>query len=206
MNNCNFDELKKTKLFATCSDEAIALLMESPYRRHEYAAGKRILNAGEPCRSLMILTKGEVVTRMMSEEGREVLVENLKAPILLAPAFLFSTKNVVPVDATALTDCAVWFINREAFFKLIQTEPSVLRVFLEILSNRGNFLSNKMFSFAVKGLKSRVLDYLETHNNISSVSRVAQQLGVTRPSLSRVLSEMIADGLIVKDTDGYTMK
>lgn len=206
MNNYSFDELKKIKLFSGCSDESLALLLESPYRRQDYAAGRRIFNAGDPCRSLMILTEGEVVTRMMSEEGREVLVDNLKAPILMAPAFLFSTKNVVPVDATALTDCTVWFINREAFFKFIQTEPIVLRAFLEILSNRGNFLSNKMRSFAVKGLKSRVLDYIEAHGCISSVSNAAQQLGVTRPSLSRVLADMISDELLVKDDDGYKIK
>ena len=56
---------------------------------------------------------------MMGEEGREVLVDHLKAPMLLASAFLFANNNVVPVEVTALTDCAVWHINREDFFEFM---------------------------------------------------------------------------------------
>ena len=132
----------------------------------------------------------------MGEEGREVLVDHLKAPMLLAPAFLFANNNVVPVEVTALTDCVVWHINREAFFEFMQQEPTVLRAFLEILSERGHFLSRKMRTFAVNSLRNRVIEYL-------SVAAAAEQLGATRPSLSRVLSEMVSEGLITKDGKGY---
>ena len=74
---------------------------------------------------------------------------------------------------------------------------------MEILSERGHFLSRKMRSFAVKRLKDRVVEYLETNVSIISVSDAAQRLGVTRPSLSRVLSDMLDNGLVVKDEKGY---
>ena len=197
------DELKKLKLFANCSDEALERLLSQPCRRQQYATGKLILRAGDPCRSLMILVEGRADARMMGEEGREVLVDKLKAPMLLAPAFLFASQNNVPVEVTAMTDCAVWHINREAFFDFMQQEPTVLRAFLEVLSNRSNFLSGKMRSFAVNGLRNRVVEYLDKHGSITSVAAVAQELGTTRPSLSRVLSEMLSEGVIVKDGKGY---
>lgn len=197
------EELKKLKLLANCSDESLEWLLAQPCRRQQYAAGKLILRAGDPCRSLMVLVEGEAEAKMMGEEGREVLVDKLKAPMLLAPAFLFAVENSVPVEVTAVTDCAVWHINREAFFRLMQTEPSVLKEFLEVLSNKGRFLSGKMRSFAVKGLRNRVVEYLEAHGAITTVAAAAQELGVTRPSLSRVLSEMLDEGLVVKDEKGY---
>lgn len=197
------EELKRIKLFAGCSDEALERLLAQPCRRHEYPAGRRMLNIGDPCRSLMILIEGQAEARMMSEEGREVLVDLLKAPMLMAPAFLFSSQNTVPVEVTALTNCAVWFIDKEAFFDFMRAEPTVLRAFLEVLSQRGHFLSSKMRSFAVKGLRNRVLEYLENNGNITSVAATAQQLGVTRPSLSRVLSEMVGEGLVTKEEKGY---
>lgn len=197
------EELKKLKLLAKCSDESLEWLLAQPCRRQQYAAGKLILRAGDPCRSLMVLVEGEAEAKMMGEEGREVLVDKLKAPMLLAPAFLFAAENSVPVEVTAVTDCAVWHINREAFFRLMQTEPSVLKGFLEVLSNKGRFLSGKMRSFAVKGLRNRVVEYLEAHGAITTVAAAAQELGVTRPSLSRVLSEMLDEGLVVKDEKGY---
>ena len=116
---------------------------------------------------------------------------------------LFANNNVVPVEVTALTDCVVWHINREAFFEFMQQEPTVLRAFLEILSERGRFLSRKMRTFAVNSLRNRVIEYLEANGSITSVAAAAEQLGATRPSLSRVLSEMVSEGLITKDGKGY---
>lgn len=197
------EELKRIKLFAKCSDEALEGLLKQPCRRQEYPAGRRMLNAGDPCRALMVLVEGQAEARMMGEGGREVLVDHLKAPMILAPAFLFAMPNILPVEVNAITDCAVWHINREAFFELMQHEPTVLRTFLEELSAKGRFLSGKMRSFAVKGLKNRVIEYLEENGSITSVVDVAQQLGATRPSLSRVLSDMLDEGLVVKDGKGY---
>ena len=104
-------------------------LRRFPCRRQDYPAGRRMLNLGDLCRALMVLVEGQAEARMMGEEGREVLVDHLKAPMLLASAFLFAKNNVVPVEVTALTDCAVWHINREAFFEFMQQEPTVLRAF-----------------------------------------------------------------------------
>ncbi len=200
------EELKKIKIFDRCSDEALEGLLKSPCRRQEYPAGRRMLNAGDPCRALMVLVEGQAEARMMGEEGRELLVDRLNAPMILAPAFLFATPDIIPVEVTAVTDCAVWHINREAFFDFMQQEPSVLRAFLEELSAKGHFLSGKMRSFAVKGLKNRVIEYLEVNESITSVAEVAQELGVTRPSLSRVLSEMLDEGVVTKDAKGYRCK
>lgn len=197
------EELKQIKLFAGCSDEALERLLSQPCRRQEYPAGRRMLNPGDPCRALMVLVEGQAEARMTGEEGREVLVDHLKAPMLLAPAFLFATPNIVPVEVNAVTDCAVWHINREAFFEFMQHEPTVLRAFLEILSERGRFLSKKMRTFAVNSLRNRVVEYIEANGCITSVVAVAQELGVTRPSLSRVLSEMLDEGVVIKNGKGY---
>ena len=203
MNNAFLDELKTIGLFARCDDEALLRLLDSPYRRQRYASGKMIAYAGSPCKSLMLLTEGSADTRMISDEGRELMIEHLYAPQLLALVFLFSTKGVMPVDVIAHTECCVWYINREAFLNFMIGQPQVLKSFLQVLSDRGQFLSGKVQSFAVKGLRNRVLDYLTLQGSITSVTQVALQLGVARPSLSRVLAEMTTDGIIKKIGKGY---
>ena len=55
-------------------------------------------------------------------------------------------------------------------------------------------------------LCNRVLDHLALHGTVDNVARTAEQLGVTRPSLSRLLSELIDEGRIVKDSKGYRLK
>ena len=65
--------------------------------------------------------------------------------------------------------------------------------------------SNKMRTFAMKGLRNRVIEHLENNGSIESVSATAQQLGVTRPSLSRILSDMLNEGLLIKDGKFYKL-
>ncbi len=197
------EELKRSKLFADCSDEALERLLDSACRRQECPAGRRIFNAGDPCRALMVLVEGEAEAKMTGEEGREVVVEHFKAPALLAPAILFAAANRVPVEVNAVRDCVIWHINRETFFVFLQQEPSVLRAYLEVLSNRGQFLSSKMRNFAVNSLRNRVLEYLDTHGSITSVTKAAQELSATRPSLSRILSNLLDEGLVTKVKKAY---
>ncbi len=65
--------------------------------------------------------------------------------------------------------------------------------------------SNKMRTFAMKGLRNRVIEQLENNVSIDSVSATAQRLGVTRPSLSRILSDMLNEGLLIKDGKYYKL-
>ena len=65
--------------------------------------------------------------------------------------------------------------------------------------------SNKMRTFAMKGLRNRVIEHLENNVSIDSVSATAQRLGVTRPSLSRILSDILNEGLLIKDGKYYKL-
>ena len=196
------EELKSFPLFSACTDEELQELLLSPHRREEYQAGDLVIIAGDPCRSLMLLTEGTVETRMGGDNGREVVIEQINAPKILAPAFLFAEDNAIPVDAYMHTDGVVWYINREAFFNFMTMHPHVLRAFLQTLSARSRFLSGKVKGFAVKGLRDRVLDHIRQHNTITNVAKTAELLGVARPSLSRVLAELQAEGVVGRTKEG----
>ena len=199
------DELKSSPLFSACTDEELQELIRVPHRREEYKTGDLVVSAGDPCRSLMLLTQGVVETRMCGANGREVVIDQLKSPTLLAPAFLFAEDNTIPVEVTMHTDGTVWYINREAFFQFMTRHPHVLRAFLQTLSARSRFLSSKVKGFAVKGLRDRVLDHIRQHGAITSVAKTAEVLGVARPSLSRVISELLDEGLLSREGNGIVM-
>lgn len=204
--------LKQMPLFASCSETDIEQLMHSPNKLRTYSEGTTVLPSGMPCQSLMLLTGGSVETRMgcieedISSHMKEVVVDRLVAPCILAPAFLFAADNIIPVEVIAITKVTLWQIDREAFFIFMQHHPKVLRTFLTMISNRTQFLSDKVRAFAIMGLRSRVLDYLAQHDHIINVAKAAEHLGVARPSLSRVLSEMVTSGVITKSDEGYHRK
>lgn len=196
-------ELKQMPLFAGLKDGDLDELLSAPHRRRVYPAGKTIMSAGDAVQSLMVLAAGRVETRMGGDE-REVVMDRLAAPCLLAPAFLFASVGTLPVDVMAIEECTVWTLNREGFVRFMAAHPDVMRRFLRMISDRSRFLSEKVRTFAIKGLRNRVLDYLSLHGVITSVAATAEQLGVARPSLSRVLSEMVEEGVIKYSNKKYS--
>ena len=195
-------ELQRFELFSTCSEEMLQELLSLPYRRKEYKAGDRVVNVGDTCDWLMLLAEGTVESRMGAQSGKEVVIEKMQAPKILAPAFLFAKNHTIPVEVSMTTDGVVWYIHREAFFKFMTVHHEVLKQFLEILSDRSHFLSGKVKSFAVKSLRDRVLDYIRQHGAITNVAEAAEMLGVARPSLSRLLADLQDEGLLERTEKG----
>ncbi len=199
-------ELQQFPLFSQCSEEVLAELLRWPYQRKVFKEYNRVVRVGDTCDSLMLLIEGVVEARMGSETGREVVIDRLQAPMILAPAFLFAKDNTIPVEVFMTTEGVVWYIHREAFFQFMSTHSEVLRSFLGELSDRSTFLSSKVRSFAVKGLRNRVLDYIRQHGTITSVSKTAEVLGVARPSLSRVLADLQAEDLVKRSKEGFVRR
>ena len=192
------NDLLNLFIFAqTPIEELRRWLAETPHRFERYAPGERIIAQGVECRSALLLTAGTANTEMV-QDGRDLAIDVLKAPMLLASAFLFGTENRMPVSVTAATECEVWTVNKEALFGFMLQQPEAMRRFVAEVSDRAQFLSRRLRQLTLQSLRSRVLDFLRERGAMSSVQTAAQQLGVQRPSLSRVLSDLVAEGLVEK--------
>lgn len=193
-------------LFKGCDREVVGAIFDKASSRFStYRKGDFIAMQNSVCRSLFMLCEGSVYIQMTSEEGREVILDNLSAPDTLASAFLFGTENVLPVSIVASSDCQVWIISRESVRSLVEADKAILNNFLAILSDHSFFLSRKLEQFALQTLSSRLIGYLKNNNSIHNLQETAFILGVTRPSLSRTISQMVRQGVIRKDDDGYVL-
>lgn len=184
-------------LFEGCEAEALhQLLREAPNSLRIYKEGEYIARQGDACRSLFILMKGNVKTQMENAEGKQLTIDWIKAPDILAPAFIYASENRFPVNVEATELCEVLVMDRARFEAFMHAQPTVMRNFIAIISDRSLFLSRKLNEFALQSLKSRLLNYLQMHGGIHNQQEVAFILGVARPSLARALSELIAEGKI----------
>ena len=86
---------------------------------------------------------------------------------------------------------------------MMEADRTVLRRFLENISDRSVFLSRKLNEFALQSLPTRILSYLKTHGSIQNIQEVAFIMGVARPSLSRALSLLLEQGRVRKEAGGY---
>ena len=184
-------------LFEGCEAETLhQLLREAPNSLRTYKEGEYIARQGDACRSLFILMKGNVKTQMENAEGKQLTIDWIKAPDILAPAFIYASENRFPVNVEATELCEVLVMDRTRFEAFMHAQPAVMRNFIAIISDRSLFLSRKLNEFALQSLKSRLLNYLQMHGGIHNQQEVAFILGVARPSLARALSELIAEGKI----------
>ena len=176
----NAIQLLQLPLFQGISEAAARqLLAEAPNSVRRYKEGDFIARQGDPCRSLYILCTGNVRAQMENAEGKQVTIDRISAPEVLAPAFIFASENRFPVNIEVQENCEVLVLDKNYF--------------LELISDRSLFLSKKLNEFALQSLKSRLLNYLKINGRIDNQQEVAFILGVARPSLARALSELIAE-------------
>lgn len=176
--------------------EAERLLTEASNSLRKYQAGEYIARQGDACRSLYILCSGHVRAQMENAEGKQLTIDTIDAPDILAPAFIYASENRFPVNVEAITDCEVLVMDKTRFLQFMHEVPSVMQHFIEMISDRSLFLSKKLNEFALQSLKSRLLNYLQIHKRIANQQKVAFILGVARPSLARALAELTAEGKI----------
>lgn len=193
-------------LFAGADKDVLNnFLLNAPHKISSFRKGDIVVMQDSPCRSLMLLCQGSLSARMTNSEGKEVTIEILHAPEILAPAFLYASENKFPVTLQAEEDIKIWSLSKDEFLRMMETDTSVLRNFLRNISDRSLFLSRKLNEFALQSLSTRIIGYLKRNEVINNVQDVAFIMGVARPSLSRTLSSMVDQGLLQKTSDGYVL-
>lgn len=201
-----FYEIYEFPLFSSGNRDVMnEYLKEIPSRISSYRKGDIVALQGSLCKSLMLLCQGSLSARMTSAEGREIVIETLEAPEILAPAFIYGSDNRFPVTLISEDESMVWSLSKDEFLKLMEKDRGVLGYFLKNISDRSVFLSKKLNEFALQSLSTRIVSYLKCNGKISNIQELAFIMGVARPSLSRSLSSMVESGVLEKTEEGYVL-
>jgi len=184
------------------ADEREQFLDALTFKTKHFPKGARIVNQGDVVNALYILLRGSVKAETISESGAVLNIETIQAPNPLAPAFLFADNNLFPVDVVALEDCTVIIISKDSITKQLATNKTFLEGFMTFNSNRVHFLSERLKLLSTKTIREKLAQYILSRAKNSDFSldmnqtALAEYFGVTRPALSRSLSEMITQGII----------
>ena len=192
--------LKETVVFNNIDEETIKNILEKTrYEIRNYSPNESIAFRGDEVKGLYIILKGILITEMLTEEGNVIKIEELVPSDVIASAFIFGKKNSFPVDLTAKDEVEILYVERKEFLKLLFSQEKILENFLNEISNKTQLLTSKIWnSFNNKTIKKKFCDYVKRNqkNNLFSIQNLgalAEFFGVERPSLSRVLSELVKD-------------
>lgn len=186
-------------------DEIKILLDNLNFQIKDYKKESVIRLAQDDCNALMIIEEGIVRGEMTEMNGKVLKVEDITASNTIAAAFLFGKHHRFPVNVIANTDCKIIIIPKTEFVKLLQENETILVNYLNIISNKAQFLSSRLNILSLKDLKAKLSHYIlsQTQNGrvinftmSQNQTKLADFLGVARPSLARAFKQLVDDNII----------
>lgn len=201
------NQLSKSPLFKNIpNDHLEKIIHNQPVTT--FSKGEIVALQGDRCAALMMILEGSVRCDMTDPTGKMVTIAILKAPDILAPAFIYATNNLFPINVTAITPLSILTIGKESFSRLLQENAKILDNYLRMISDHTQFLTDKIRFLKFGTIKSKLaLFFLEKIKNTGSThftipesqQALADLFGVTRPALARTISEMTEEKLIAVD-------
>ena len=203
----DFKTLVKFKLFKGISeDELENLFGKIKYEIKKFKKNDVVFFRDEKVDGLFIVIMGLLSAEMLKSNGDVQKIENLSNGDIIGSAFIFGEDNNLPVDLIVLEEGMLLHIDKNNLLQAFNTNEKFLINFLDEISDKTQFLSNKVWkSFNNKTIKEKVLDYVleNTQNNKvifkHSIKELAELFGVSRPSLSRVISEFVEEEILGRD-------
>lgn len=210
----DFQLLSQCPVFRGIQENETKLLLHKiHFQVKKFKKEEVVAISGETVNNLYIVLAGCVRGEMIDYSGKTIKIEDVEAPKPLAAAFLFGKENKFPVTVTANSDVKILSVPVPEFLKLLQLNARILKNYLDSMSTRTQFLTQKLHFLSFKTIKEKMAHFLLTQagDRLHSVelNHTQQQLaglfGVTRPSLARVLSEMQNEGLIKMERKTVTL-
>lgn len=201
-----FKSLENTKIFKGLNAEEIKnYLKDIQFFTRKYRKDTVIAFRGDQCESLMLILKGKVKAEMIDYEGKSVQISTLGVNNAIAPAFIFGGKNYFPVNAVSSTDVEMFVLPKDSIIKLTQISKTILVNYLDLISNRVQFLTDRIWCMSFQTIKEKLIHYIfdilpEKEDKVKldkSQRELAEFFGVSRPALGRIFSELQNEGLLL---------
>jgi len=174
---------------------------------YQIAKGNIIHHEGDLCENIGIIISGKVDIISYSFEGKEILINSLKAGDIFGNNLLFSSNPIYKGNVIAKEKCVIAFINKENLIYLLQNNKEFLDIYLNIQSDFGKALNARIQLLSFPNAEERLMYYASKNNNViefKNVTSLAATIGVQRETLSRLLTSLIERHLIKKEKGKIT--
>ncbi len=168
-------------------------------REKTFQKGEILFTEGASCERVFFVKSGKVKIFRMSEAGREQVLETLDEGDTCAcnPGEL---KWHCSSSAEALTASTVWFLSRENYVKLVQSNSKVSRTLNKLFADRLQCFSSLIEEVSLKDSKKRLVKFLLDMMNESTSRKsldlpytreeMAKRLGIVRETVARQLHDL----------------
>lgn len=209
--------LRVTPIFSRLSPADRATIAEVS-RVQEFAKGELIFAQESPSDAFYAITKGRVKIFKMMPNGKDVILEVFGPgdPLGAVAAYM---DRPFPASASALEDTTCVIIPRAAFFRLIDTQPSLVRGLLLGLTTRLVELTNRLAELTGGRIEPRFARlFLKLASEMGrpdhggtfialplSRQELADMTGTTIETCIRIMSRWNKDDVVRTEKDGFVL-
>lgn len=198
--------LTNVSLFKGLNPQEISdCLRKVDFKIKDYKKNEIVFFRGDILKKVIIIINGTTHGEMQKFNGDTIVINQMKSGEVLASAFLFGNDNIFPVDLITLENSKFLLFDKEKYLNLIQSDKRLLLNFINEISNKSQLLSKRIwFNFTHKTIEEKILSYINENakNNkikfLPSISVLAKKFEVTRPALSREISNLCKKKILTK--------
>lgn len=189
---------QKIPLFQGLSTADLAVL-KTCLREKEFAKGEMLLTEGSPCERVFIVESGRVKLYRMTSAGREQILETL-GPGDTCACNPGSVEWFCNATAEAVAPSRVWFLSRDQYVKLVQTNTKMSLALNRIFADKLRCFGSLIEEVSLKDVKKRLVKFLldqklaAEKKDVLQISftreELAQRLGTARETVARHLHQL----------------
>lgn len=177
------------------------------YTTKTYKKNDIIKNKGDECNSVGIIISGDIKIINITFNNYEYIIDTLNEGCFFGDNLIFSNNNKYPGTIVACNNVVIKYLSKKSFSELLKNNDEFMNYYLNYSSNRYIHLQTRIKVLCQHSIKDKFLYYLQMQSNINnspyvyikSIDALANYLNVTRPSLSRCISDLINEGIVRKN-------
>ena len=183
----------------------IALLNEKEKERliyKELRKGETLFYENDCCGEIGIVKYGKLLITSYPENGNPIIYNRLKEDDMFGNNLLFSSQPFYKGDVIAESDSGIILIKKDVLIGFLEENTDFLLAYLQIQADSGKRLHSRIRLLSIDSAQERFITYLRENGNkitYSAVSDLADDLFIRRETLSRLLSKLIKNKVVIKD-------
>ena len=172
---------------------------EKMFERRSYKKGETIFFEGDECKTIGVVEAGEVSIKSYFSNGKEVVYNTIQKGEMFGNNLIFSSNPHYRGDVIAEQDSTIFFINKESLLSIMQKDIEFLNLYLTRQSDFSKTLNLKIKLLTINAASDRLIYFLTINKNeihYKSITKLANELYLTRESLSRTLKKLKENKII----------
>lgn len=180
--------------------------LKNKYPSITYNKNQIIFSEGDKCTKIGIIIEGEIKISTITHLEKEETFTIVKKGDIFGNSLIFSSSPYYLGDIIATQKTTICFINKDDLIKELSNDPILLESYINTISDKAIRIKQQNKLLAHKNIRDRILYYFTLQSKkqdstiikLPSITKLSTELSLPRPSVSRELSKMEDDKLIIR--------